>query len=143
MKVLVTGANVHVGYNLCKALLAKGRQVRASIRNASDRTKAGPLQSLGVVELVGLDIRREDEFAKAVDGVDLLFHVAATYAYYTGSKAKDEEIVEDLRLGLRDRGEGLRQRHQGVGPAALDRPIPYANAVDMSFVKKAQAKCKS
>ena len=28
-------------------------------------------------------------------------------------------------------------------PTALDKPIPYARAVDMSFVKKAQAKYKS
>ena len=28
-------------------------------------------------------------------------------------------------------------------PLAVDRPIPYAKAVDMSFVKKAQAKYKS
>ena len=28
-------------------------------------------------------------------------------------------------------------------PLALDKPIPYAKAVDMSFVKKAQAKYKS
>jgi hypothetical protein len=27
-------------------------------------------------------------------------------------------------------------------PLALDKPIPYATAVDMSFVKKAQAKYK-
>ena len=28
-------------------------------------------------------------------------------------------------------------------PLALDKPVPYAKAVDMSFVKKAQAKYKS
>ena len=28
-------------------------------------------------------------------------------------------------------------------PLAVDKPIPYAKAVDMSFVKKAQAKFKS
>ena len=28
-------------------------------------------------------------------------------------------------------------------PPALNKPIPYARAVDMSFVKKAQAKYKS
>jgi len=28
-------------------------------------------------------------------------------------------------------------------PLAVDKPVPYAKAVDMSFVKKAQAKYKS
>ena len=28
-------------------------------------------------------------------------------------------------------------------PTALDKPIPYAQAVDMRFVRKAQAKYKS
>jgi hypothetical protein len=28
-------------------------------------------------------------------------------------------------------------------PIAVDKPIPYAKAVDMSFVRKAQAKHKS
>ena len=38
-KVLVTGANGHVGNNLVKALLERGYRVRASVRDSSDRRK--------------------------------------------------------------------------------------------------------
>ena len=82
-------------------------------------------------------------------------------------KAKDEEIVEllhkpymdtfdreivlpvravlqdDLRLGPRDRREGLQNAMKVFVPVAIDAPIPYAKAVELSFLKKAQAKYKS
>ena len=99
MHVLVTGANGHVGYNLCHALVERGHRVRASVRNAEDPAKTAPVRALGVAEVVGLDVQHADEFAKAAEGVDLLFHVAASYATYTGSAARDAEIIADSVRG--------------------------------------------
>jgi dihydroflavonol-4-reductase len=99
MKALVTGANGHLGYNLCNTLLRQGHEVRASIRQTADEAKAAPLRALGDVELVGLNVRDASAFAKAVEGVDHLFHLAATFAFYTGSREKDAEMVRDSVQG--------------------------------------------
>jgi dihydroflavonol-4-reductase len=95
MKVLVTGANGHLGYNLCKALIEQGCEVRGSIRSLADDAKGAPLRALGGIELVGLDVRDAEAFARAVRGVEVLFHAAATYAYHTGGRQKDAEMVRD------------------------------------------------
>lgn len=95
MKVLVTGANGHLGYNLCKALVASGYNVRASIRSLADTNKVKSLQNLGTLELVALDIRNAAQFEKALSDIETLFHVAATYAFYTGSPEKDREMIRD------------------------------------------------
>jgi dihydroflavonol-4-reductase len=95
MKVLVTGANGHLGYNLCKALIEQGCEVRGSIRSLADDAKAAPLRALGGVELVGLDVRDAEAFARTAKGVEVLFHAAATYAYHTVGPEKDGEMVRD------------------------------------------------
>jgi uncharacterized protein YbjT (DUF2867 family) len=50
-RVLVTGANGHVGNNLVKALLERGYKVRASVRDAKDPAKT-QLLPVGDIELV-------------------------------------------------------------------------------------------
>jgi dihydroflavonol-4-reductase len=95
MKVLVTGANGHLGYNLCKALIEKGYKVRASIRSLADTAKANPLRALGDIELVALDIRNAAQFEEALTDIETVFHVAATYAWHTGSPEKDREMIRD------------------------------------------------
>lgn len=71
MKIAVTGANGHVGSNLCKALLDKGYQVRALTHK---HTKA--IQDLPV-ELVQGDILNKDSIRILMQDVDYCFHLAA------------------------------------------------------------------
>lgn len=92
---MVTGANGHVGNNLVRELLARGYRVRATVRNAADPAKSAHLASLGVDDVVSLDVRDAGAFEKAASGVDIMFHVAATYRYYTGSRQADEEMLRD------------------------------------------------
>ena len=99
-KVLVTGANGHVGSNLIKALLERGYAVRASVRDRNDRSKTSMLP-LSEIELVSLDVRDEKAFEAASAGIDLLFHVAATYKNYTESQAEADEMVSDSVEGVR------------------------------------------
>jgi dihydroflavonol-4-reductase len=73
MRVLVTGANGHLGYNLCTALVEQGCEVRGSIRSLADDAKAAPLRALGDIELAGLDVRNAEAFARAAEGVEILF----------------------------------------------------------------------
>lgn len=99
-RVLVTGANGHVGNNLVKALLERGYRVRASVRDAGDPAKTR-LLPVSDIELVSLDVRDAERFAKASEGVDILFHVAATYKNYTASKREADEMRRDAIEGAR------------------------------------------
>ncbi len=95
MKVLVTGANGHLGFNVCKAFVEAGHEVRASIRSADDRAKADPLRAIGVTDIVGLNIRAIDPFVDACRGIDVLLHVAATYAMRPDGPAAVSALIAD------------------------------------------------
>ena len=111
MHVLVTGANGHVGNNLCRALAERGHRVRASVRSLEDPAKSAPLRGLPHVELIELDMRDAVGFDAAVAGVEVLFHVAATYALYTGSRQRDEEMVRDGLEGVENALRSAARRH--------------------------------
>jgi dihydroflavonol-4-reductase len=70
MKVLVTGAGGHIGGNLVRALLAGGRRVRALVRNDTR-----PLEGLDVERVPG-DVLRPETLAPALEGVDVVYHLA-------------------------------------------------------------------
>jgi dihydroflavonol-4-reductase len=99
-RVLVTGANGHVGNNLVKALLERGYEVRASVRDAKDPAKT-QLLPVGDIELVSLDVRDGRLFVEASQGVDILFHVAATYKNFTTSRHEADEMRRDAIEGAR------------------------------------------
>lgn len=86
-KVLVTGANGHVGFGIIKELVGRGYFVRASIRQSHDPEKRKHLDELGfeVVEADLLDYKSLLAATKEVQGV---FQVAAGYKLH----AKDYEL---------------------------------------------------
>lgn len=71
MTVLVTGASGHVGGNLVRALLERGRRVRVMVRE--DTRAVNGLD----VERVSGDTRRPDLVRAAVDGCEVVYHCAA------------------------------------------------------------------
>ena len=95
MKVLVTGANGHLGFNVCKAFVEAGHEVRASIRSADDHIKADPLRAIGVTDIVGLNVRSREPFVDACRGIDVLLHVAATYAMRPDGPAAVASLIGD------------------------------------------------
>lgn len=100
--LLVTGANGHVGFNLVKMLMDDGYgAIRVSVRDASDPKKTSALKGIGVTDFASLDIRDAATFAKVSEGIDVLFHVAATYRYHTGSADADAEMIRDSIDGAR------------------------------------------
>lgn len=92
MHALVTGGNGHLGYNLVKALLDGGHAVRASVRSLADTAKTAPLRQLGRVELVEAELERPEQLRAAMEGIEVLFHAAAVYAYI--DDGREQEIMD-------------------------------------------------
>lgn len=126
-KVLVTGANGHLGNNLVKALLERGYRVRASVRDRNDSRTTGNLPA-GDIELVSLDVRDAKRFEEAAAGVDILFHVAATYKNYTASEAEAQEMV-------RDSIEGARSAMLAAARCGVRRIVLTSSAVTVPMVE--------
>lgn len=74
-RALVTGATGFVGAHVARALLEEGLEVRALVR---EETRTGNIDGLEVERVHG-DLTDHDSLARAAQGVDLLFHVAARY----------------------------------------------------------------
>ena len=76
MKALVTGATGFVGSTLCEELNKRGVEVRAMLRKTSSREN---LVNATFSEVEG-DLRSPEKLRKAVEGVDVIFHVAGVVA---------------------------------------------------------------
>jgi len=71
MKIAVTGANGHVGSNLCKALLEHGHEVKALIHKNSKAIQGLPL------EQVPGNTFDKDSLRRLLHDVDCCYHLAA------------------------------------------------------------------
>src|SRR5580698_7521654 len=72
---LVTGGNGFVGCHVVRALLARGDRVRVLARENADLSALAGLP----LEIVRGDLRQFDSVARAVDGCNEVYHVAADY----------------------------------------------------------------
>jgi nucleoside-diphosphate-sugar epimerase len=79
VKVLVTGATGFTGGHLAATLASRGDEVRALVRSRS-RTKfdASGLPSKGVTAVEG-DLADAGAVRRAAEGVEVVYHIAATY----------------------------------------------------------------
>ena len=100
MKVLVTGANGHLGFNLIKGLLKKEHTVRGSIRSLKDTQKVQRLKSLGDLEVVEADLNQPEQLKAAMEGIELLFHTAAVYSYT--EPGREQEIINASLKGIKN-----------------------------------------
>jgi dihydroflavonol-4-reductase len=128
MKALVTGANGHVGFSVCKALRAQGHDVRASIRSATDEAKAAAVRALGVADIVGLDVRAFEPFVEACRGVDVLIHVAATYAMHPAGP-------EETQSMLRDSTEGAANAVRAAAKAGVPKVVLTSSVATLPRVR--------
>lgn len=92
---LVTGANGHLGNNLVRALLDKKWTVRAGVRNLENTQ---PFDGLDC-ELVYAELQDKEAMVKALQGVDVLFQVAAVFKHW--AKDPEAEIVSANVNGTR------------------------------------------
>ncbi|MCW2291082.1 MULTISPECIES: NAD-dependent epimerase/dehydratase family protein [Pseudomonas] len=93
---LVTGANGHLGNTLVKELLARGQQVRAGVRDPQQPTE---LNTLGC-HVVRAELLDPDSLRHALQGVDVLYQVAAVFKHW--AKNPYAEIVEVNVQGTRN-----------------------------------------
>lgn len=114
MKALVTGATGFVGAAVARKLLERGYSVRTMARANSDRSN---LADLDVEVSVG-DLQDADSLTKAVQGVQLLFHVAADYRLW----------VPDPATMYATNVEGTRNLMHAAMNAGVER-IVYTSSV--------------
>lgn len=79
MKALVTGATGFIGGNLARQLLKQGYKVKVLVREGSIRRNIEGLD----VEVADGDLRDRASLDEALRGCDALFHVAASYTFWT------------------------------------------------------------
>lgn len=128
MKALVTGANGHLGFNVCTALVAKGHQVRASIRSRDDIAKLEPLHAAGITDVVALNVRAFEPFVEACRGIDVLFHVAASYALHIDRPSAIESL-------LRDSTEGAANAVRAAAAAGVPRVVLTSSVATLPRVR--------
>jgi len=85
MKIAVTGANGHVGANLCRSLLAEGHQVKALVHQNNNS-----LKSLNI-EIVQGGVNNLDALRSLCKGAEVVFHLAAIISI-DGQKDKLIEV---------------------------------------------------
>jgi dihydroflavonol-4-reductase len=78
MKALVTGATGFIGGNLIRELVKQGFMVKALVRKESSWRNLEGLK----VEVAPGDLRDRVSLDRALEGCDLLFHVAAEYTFW-------------------------------------------------------------
>jgi dihydroflavonol-4-reductase len=93
---LVTGANGHVGNNVCRLLVERGERVRAMIRASAD---PAPLTGLDV-EIVRGDILDPAATGRAVEGCGRVYHTAAGFLMW--SRDPERDIIRPSVDGTRN-----------------------------------------
>jgi dihydroflavonol-4-reductase len=73
MRVVVTGANGHIGSNIVRQLVEGGDEVTAFVRPRSDRRALDGL----AIDIREGDILNRESVAAAVDGAEVVMHASA------------------------------------------------------------------
>jgi dihydroflavonol-4-reductase len=89
LKVVVTGANGHLGNNIVKQLLNFGYNVRATVKDIKDKSKISSLEKLGA-EIVEANLLDKKSLIAAFSDMDGVFQIAAGFKIY--SKDPETEI---------------------------------------------------
>ena len=151
MKVLVTGATGFTGGHLAATLASRGEEVRALVRPRS-RTKfdASGLPSTGVTAVEG-DLADAGAVRRAAEGVEVVYHIAATYreagqpdsAYRAINVQGTANVLEAARAGGARRmvhcSTGGVHGHIANPPANEDAPFNPGDVYQESKLEAEQA----
>lgn len=95
MKTLVTGATGLIGNAVARALVARGDDVRALVRDADRARSIVP----GPTEIVRGDLTDPSTFAEALEGIEIVFHIGGLPEQWF----RDESIFDRVnRQGTAD-----------------------------------------
>jgi nucleoside-diphosphate-sugar epimerase len=95
VNVLVTGATGFTGGHLATALAGRGYRVRTLVREKSvTRFRESSAARAGVTAVVG-DLTDRAAVARAVEGADVVYHVAATYR----EAGQPDSAYRDVNVG--------------------------------------------
>ncbi|XP_014491489.2 anthocyanidin reductase ((2S)-flavan-3-ol-forming) [Vigna radiata var. radiata] len=106
-KVCVTGGGSYLGSLMVNMLLEKGYTVHSTLRNLNDESKIRLLKGFPDAEerlvLFEADIYRPQEYESAIQGCEIVFHVATPYQHQLDSQFKNttEAAVEGVRAIVR------------------------------------------
>src|SRR5438067_118061 len=75
-RVLVTGAEGFIGSHLVERLLEEGAHVRAFVQYNPEGTWEWLAGCIEEIEIVAADVRDRDRVLHAVDGTEVVFHLA-------------------------------------------------------------------
>jgi dihydroflavonol-4-reductase len=91
MTTLVTGAAGFLGSHVARQLVARGEDVRVLVRASSSNRAISDLS----LEYVTGDLRNQSSLARAMNGVQRVFHVAADYRLWS----KNPQDIYDSNVG--------------------------------------------
>ena len=113
-KVLVTGADGFIGSHLVEALLERGYEVKAFVYYNSFNTWGWldtlSKEKLSQIEIFSGDIRDPNGVFEAMDGVDIVYHLAALIAIPFSYHSPDSYIDTNIKgtLNVLQAADGAR-----------------------------------
>jgi dihydroflavonol-4-reductase len=119
VRALVTGASGFIGAHVAASLVAAGAEVRGFDRRLPT---SGTLPD--AVESVAGDVTDPDAMARAVDGCDAVFHLAAVYSYRRADTGLMEHVnVRGTQVVLDAAARGPRRRIVYTSSCATCGPV--------------------
>ena len=103
---LVTGGTGFIAIYVVKLLLERGSSVHATVRRLDDSKKSQPLLALqaefpGKLEIFQADLLKDGSFNQAMQGCDVVYHVASPFLVPSQIKDGMKDCVEPALKGTR------------------------------------------
>ena len=114
MKTLITGSTGFLGSAVLRELLDDGREVKVLVRKG---TRTANIDGLDV-EIAYGDLRDLESIRSALNGCDILYHVAAYYSLWD----RDQQLIYEINV------EGTRKILQAAKEKGLEK-IVYTSTV--------------
>jgi dihydroflavonol-4-reductase len=129
-RTLITGATGFIGSHVTRLLVARGDEVRVTVRSASPRAALEGLD----VEQVRADVCDRRSIRRAMRGVDRVFHVAGTTSLALPRERAFAVNVEGTRIVLEEALDADVERVVYTSSVAAIGPAPPGRTADESNV---------